>query len=76
LLPAADTLYVDQIVVDHLPASIPDAVHLLHPQHLILCLELFGDAITGGKLFYQIKEHSLRLLVQIGKITVQFAGNL
>ena len=66
LIPIADTLCVDQIVVDHLHSPIPDIVHPLHPEHLILSLELFGDALTGGKLFYQLKEHSLRLFVQIG----------
>ena len=38
LLPAADTLCVDQIVVDLLHSLIPDVVHPLHPQHLILHL--------------------------------------
>ena len=48
----------------------------LYPQHLILGFELFGDALTEGHLFYQLKKHSLRLLVQISQITVQLAGDL
>ena len=76
LLPAADILCVDQIDVDHLHSPIPDVVHLLHPKHLILSLELFGDALTLGHLLYQLKKHSFCLLVQIGKITVQLAGDL
>ena len=55
---------------------IPDVIHLLHLKHLILSLELFGDALTGGKLLYQLKKHSFCLLVQIGQITVQFSGDL
>lgn len=76
MLPAVDTLCVDQIVVDHLHSPIPNAVHPLHLQHLILCLELFCDTLTGSKLLYQLKKHSFRLFVQIGKITVQLTGDL
>lgn len=57
LLPAAVILCVDQIVVNHLHGSIPDVVHPVHPQHLILGLEFLGEALTGGHLFYQLKEH-------------------
>ena len=42
---------VDQIVVHHFCCPVSDAVHPLSPQHLILGLELFGDALTGGHLF-------------------------
>lgn len=76
MLPAAETLCVDQVVVHHLHGLIPDVVHPLHPEHLILGLEPLGDALTGGKLFYQLKEHSLSLIVQIGKIAVQLTGDL
>jgi hypothetical protein len=41
-----------------------------------LGLELFGDAFTCRHLFYQLKEHILRLFVQAGKITVQLASDL
>lgn len=53
---------------------IPDVVHSLHPQHLILGLELFYDAFTGRHLLNQLKKHCRGLLVQIGKISVQCAG--
>jgi hypothetical protein len=42
IAPAADTLCVDQIVVDRLHSPIPDIVHPLHPQHLVFRFELFG----------------------------------
>ena len=38
-LPAAETLCVDQIIVDHLHSPIPDVVHPLHPEHLILAFD-------------------------------------
>ena len=76
MLPAADILCVDQIVVHHLHSPIPDVVHPLYPLHLILGLDLFGDALTDSHLLYQLKKHGLCLIVQIGKITVQLAGDL
>ncbi len=53
---------------------VPDVVHPLHPQHLILRLELFGDALTLCHLFYQ-QEHLLRrLLVDVVKVGIQPAA--
>ena len=68
------TLCINQIVVHNLHSSIPNVVHSLYPQHLILGLELFCDAFTGRHLLYQLKKHSFSLFVQIGKISVQRAG--
>ena len=45
----------------HCPVT--NTIHSLYPEHLILGLELFGDALTDGNLLYQLKKHSLRLLV-------------
>ena len=59
---------VDQLVIYHLHRTIPDVVHPLHPQHLILRFELFGDTLMCRHLFYQLKEHGFRLFVQVGKI--------
>ena len=44
--------------------------------NLVLCLKLFGDILTGCHLLYQLKNHIFRLIVQISKIIVQFAGDL
>ena len=74
--PPHDTLCVDQIMIYKLHRSVPDVVHPLRPQHLILRLELLSDTLTGGHLFYQLKKHVFRLIVQIGKIPVQLAGDL
>ena len=70
-----DTLSVNQIFVYYFRCLIPNVIHLLHPKHLILSLEVFGNILTLGKLFYQLKKHSFRLFVQIAKITVQFIVN-
>ena len=54
-----------------LHCTVPDVVHPLHPQHLILRLELFGDALTLWHLPCQ-QEHLLRrLLVDVGQVGVQ-----
>ena len=39
---------IDQIVVYHFHRPIPDVIHPLHPQHLILGIELFGHSLAGG----------------------------
>ena len=57
MIPAIDPLCVDQIIIHHLHCPFSDVVHPLHPQHLILRLKLFGDALTGCKLFYQLKKY-------------------
>ena len=43
---------------------------------MILGFLLLGNAVTNCHLLYQHKKHGLRLIVQIGKITVQLAGDL
>ena len=43
---------------------------------MILCFKLYGDALTLGHLLYQLKKHRFSLFVQIGKITVQLAGDM
>ena len=43
---------------------------------MILDLKLFCDAFTGRHLLNQLKKHRFSLFVQIGKITVQLAGDL
>lgn len=72
--PPPGSLCVDQTVIYDLYCPVPDVVHPLHPQHLILRLELFGDALTLCHLFYQ-QEHLLRrLLVDVVKVGIQPAA--
>jgi hypothetical protein len=61
-------------VIYNLYCPVLDVVYPLHPQHLILCLELFGDALTLGYLLYQ-QEHLLRrLFVYVCQIGIQSAA--
>ena len=46
--PPPVTLCVDQLVIYNLYCPVPDVVHLLHPLHLIVCFEFFGDAFLFG----------------------------
>ena len=46
------TLCMNQIVVHDFSCPIPDTVHPLYPLHLILCLEQFGDTLTGHQSFF------------------------
>lgn len=69
--PPPGSLCVDQTVIYDLYCPVPDVVYPLHPQHLLLRLELFGDALTLCHLFYQ-QEHLLRrLLVDVVKVGIQ-----
>ena len=51
------TLCINRIVVHNLHSSIPNVVHSLYPQHLILDLKLFCDALTGRHLLNQLKKY-------------------
>ena len=44
--PPHDRLCVNQIMVYDFQRPVPDVVYPLYPQHLILGLELFGDAMV------------------------------
>ena len=53
---------------------IPDAVHAPDPLHLILCFELFRDALGSGHLpDYQFKLPA-GLSINLPQIIAQFAG--
>ena len=74
LLPAAvRLLYVDQIVIDDFCCCFLCCIHPLYPFHLVGCFERFRDTFYFGKFFYQPKEHILRLLVQLGEVTVELS---
>ena len=64
-------LIIDQFTIDYFHCSIPDTVHPLHPQHLILCLELFGDTLTLCHLLCQQEHLFLCLIVDVSKIGIQ-----
>ena len=60
-------------MVYDLHCSISDAVHSLYPQHLILCFELFGDALTLCHLLCQQEYLLRRLFAYVGQIGIQSA---
>ena len=68
------TLCVYQFIILNFYCTITDVVHFPHPQHLIVCFELFGYAFTLCKLFYEPIKHFCRFFVNIGKMVVELAG--
>ena len=58
----------------NLHCPIPDVVHALYPQHLILRFELFGDTLTLSHLLCQQGHLFLCLLIDVGKVGVQPAA--
>ena len=66
-------LIVDNIVVYDFRGSAEDVIHSSNPLHLVICFEFFRHALTFCYLFYEPKKQILRLLVYIGKVSVQFA---
>ena len=72
--PQPDTLCVNQLMVYDLHDPVPNVVHTLHPQHLILRLELFCHTLPLCHLLCQ-QEYLLRcLFVDVGKVGVQPAA--
>ncbi len=61
-------------MVNYLHCPVPDVVHPLYPQHLILCFELLGDTLTLSHLFCQQEHLFLRPLVDVGQIGIQLAA--
>ena len=62
-------------MINDLHCPVPDVVHSLHPQHLILRFELFSYALSLGHLLCQ-QEHLLRyLFVDVGKVGIQLAAD-
>ncbi len=55
-------------MINDLCCPVTDVIHPLHPLHLILRFELFGDPLTFGHLLCQ-QEHLFRcLFVDVGKV--------
>lgn len=49
-------------------------VHSSNPKHRVFCFELFGHTLLASHLLDQSKHHLCCLLVNFGKVTVQFAA--
>jgi hypothetical protein len=67
-------LFVYQIIQDDLLSGIADIIHPLRPAHLVCGFERFGDSLALRHLFYQLRKHSFRLLVNVGKMVIQLAA--
>ena len=50
-----------------------DVVHPADPFHLVICFELFGDALIGFHLIYQLRKHFFRLFIDFGEVVVEGA---
>ena len=66
------TLCVYQFIIHNFYCTITDVVHFPHPQHLIVCFELFGYAFTLCKLFYEPIKHFCRFFVDICEVSGKF----
>ena len=73
ILSAHCFLAVNQLVIDNFFGAVADRIHLLNPQYLAFCFELFCHTLTMRKLFYQPIKHILGLLVYLGKVSGEFA---
>ena len=50
-----------------------DAVHALHPCHLILRFQFFGNTLALGHLGHNLIEHNFFLLINFSEVGVQSA---
>ena len=51
--PLSDNFCIDLYMINDLLLPVPDTVHQLYTQHLILGLEMFDDVLSLGYLIYQ-----------------------
>ena len=65
-------LCVDNLGVYNFRSPIADVVHPADPLHRLVGFQCLRDTFCLGHLLYQLREHFLRLTVDIGKVTVQF----
>lgn len=73
LLPSV-LLGVYQLFSYNLLCTVTDIVHSRNPHHLVFRFELLSHAFLFGELFYQPKEHILRLLVDVGEVDGELAA--
>ncbi len=73
ILPAASNgvLPINDFLEDDLLCCISNIVHALHPSHLILCFQLFGNTLLYCHLLYKTVEHFSCPVVHLRKVTVQ-----
>lgn len=64
----------NQFRVYDLFCTIPDAVHASNPLQLVLCFELFRDALGSGHLRNQGIKLLVGLSINLPQIVIQSAG--
>lgn len=67
-------LVINYIGVYDFCCSATNVIHSSNPFHLIVRFELFGHTLTFCHLLYEPRKHILCLLVEISKVSVQFAA--
>ena len=60
-------------MVDDFGGTVADVVHPADPFELVICFELFGDALIGFHLVYQLRKHVFRQSVDFGEVVVEGA---
>ena len=67
--------YNDQLLVDDFSCLLSDSIHSSLPFHLVSGFECFRDAVTLGKLFYQLRKHFFCLLVDVCKVVIHLTAD-
>lgn len=67
-------LVINYIVIYDFCGSAADVIHPNNPLNLIICFELFSNALTFCHLFYESKKHILSSFVNVREITVQLTA--
>ena len=67
-------LVVNYIVIYDFCGSDADVIHPRKPLYLIARFELLGHILMLCHLFYEPKKHILSLLVDLGKVVIEFSG--
>ena len=65
---------IDYIVINDLCGSAADIIHPTNPCHLIIYFKFFGHALTLCHLLYEPRKHFFCLLIEVCKVSVQFAS--
>jgi len=74
ILASTKYLYINQLAIYDLHSPISDVVHPADSLHRIGRFQCLRDTFRLGHLFYHPREHFLRLMFYVGKVTVQLAA--
>ena len=60
-------------MVDNFGGAVTDVVHPADPFELVVDFKLFGDALAGFHLVYQLRKHFFCLGIDFGEVVVEVA---